>query len=84
MAELESNFQQHLLDLKGFGRDKSMREYIEFATSVAPSQIEALAKPARPDAAVHVICVRHGMGHHNDGFEERSREGVPRTAEIKI
>lgn len=70
-AVLESTSRRHKLDIKGAGRDSSSAEFLAFVETRASSQLVALLRP--PTAGcVRVVCVRHGMGHHNDGFETAS------------
>ena len=49
-----------------------MIKFAAFVETQAASQIQALLQPALCGTAARVVCVRHGMGHHNDGFETAS------------
>lgn len=60
---------KHPLDLKAVGRDRSMEEYLAFVRERAPGEIAKMNQKLSPSAVVRIICVRHGMGHHNDAFE---------------
>ena len=63
---------KHTFDLKGACRDHSMIKFAAFVETQAASQIQALHQPALCGTAARVVCVRHGMGHHNDAFETAS------------
>jgi len=63
---------RHAFDLVGAGREASMGDFNHFIENVAQLQVEALQRPVEPDTAVRVVCVRHGMGHHNDAFQTAS------------
>lgn len=69
---LAATSRKHSLDLKGAGRDQSMSEFANFVEERAPGQLTALLRPLGADTTARVVCVRHGMGHHNDGFETAS------------
>lgn len=71
-AALAATSRRHKLDLKGVGRDQSMSEFTTFVDEHAPGQLTALLRPLAVDTTVRIVCVRHGMGHHNDRFETAS------------
>ena len=71
-AALEATHRKHALDVKGAGRDSSTSEFVAFVQERAPGQLISLLQPLPPDAIARVVCLRHGMGHHNDGFEAAS------------
>lgn len=63
---------KHALDLKGAGREASMAQFNAFVADAANHQILAVLRPVEPETAVRVVCVRHGMGRHNDAFQTAS------------
>jgi hypothetical protein len=63
---------RHALDIKGAGRDRSSLDYATFERQRSASQLERAQAPLPSGAVVRVVCVRHGMGHHNDGYETAS------------
>ena len=63
---------KHAFDLMGAGREASMTDFNSFMKNGAGFQLAALHRPLEPDTVVRLICVRHGMGHHNDAFQTAS------------
>lgn len=64
-----STNKKHKLDIKGASRDKSTEHYEAFIRDRALLEASKLKERLPTGAVVRVVCVRHGMGHHNDGFE---------------
>ena len=73
----EGSQKKHLLDVKGMGRDKSMADYTYFLDNRVSPILTELKEGLPSAAAVRVVCVRHGMGHHNDAFEVRPIGTLP-------
>ena len=82
---------KHALDIKGAGREASMSDFNTFVRDAAGYQVMAIQRPLEPETVARVICVRHGMGHHNDAFQtasfmnrdaELNRVGITQAAEV--
>lgn len=65
-------YKKHALDLKGAGRDRSSLDYATFERERSAAQLARAQAPLPAGAVVRVVCLRHGMGHHNDGYETAS------------